>query len=609
MCGIAGIASFGKIHLDKRLLADQLECLQHRGPDGSGVFFDQNCMIGMRRLAIVDVKEGQQPSFSDSSNTVVVFNGEIYNYQHLAKSINFESRQPITEARVIAELFERYDTKCFEMLDGFFAIAIWDRKLNRLILARDRIGKKPLFYGINDSVMFFASEVKAILKAGFPASVNKLAVYDVLKYGYPREVKSAYENISQVAPGSGVEFRNGITREFVFWSLDQLNYDHFDNFEHAKDCVKNLLLESVEKRLISERPVGVFLSGGIDSSLVAAAVRELGRNDIESYSVGFVEEKYDESNHARNVSKHLGLKFNHIKVIPDPEFFIKVYPKVMDYPFADSSFLPTFMLSQFAARNIKVALSGDGGDESFGGYNRYQINLKLEKLSRLKFGKLLPNVVLRNRLHNKLYRAMKISDFESRYDSMMRLFEDRIIAKVINPSFLATSPDLEVYKNGFESDSESSALLSMQLDDLRNYLPGDLLVKMDMASMANGLEVRSPFLDPKMIKVGLSLPVNYKVHNGSGKYILREVLAEFLPRSLFDRPKQGFAIPRAEWLRGPLRDSTRDILLSKKCKEREWFSVRATEKILKRHDHGWNLDELIWPMLMIELWAINWLDS
>jgi asparagine synthase (glutamine-hydrolysing) len=277
----------------------------------------------------------------------------------------------------------------------------------------------------------------------------------------------------------------------------------------------------------------------------------------------------------------------------------------MDIPYADSSFMPTFLLSQFATQSIKVALSGDGGDESFGGYSRYRINLILEQFNKFFPTSLFPSLMLKNRLRNKLYRSLKLKEFGVRYDSMMRLYTDDLISELF--SEVRTSNSNSPAFNDILKSSKN--LESMQRFDVLQYLPSDLLVKMDMASMANGLEVRSPFLDPELFEFGLSLKSRLKIKGSTGKYLARELLSEMLPRELFNRPKQGFAIPRAEWLRGPLRETTHDILLGSVTHNRGWFSQSFLRNVLKKHDSGWDLDELIWPVLMIEIWARNWIDA
>ena len=371
---------------------------------------------------------------------------------------------------------------------------------------------------------------------------------------------------------------------------------------------RDKLLKSVEKRIFAERPLGIFLSGGIDSSLVLCAVRELGIKNIETFSIGLSHSDFDESKYAKAIAAFVGSSHHELILQPDPNFFVETYPKFMDIPYADSSFLPTFMLSQFATQHIKVALSGDGGDESFGGYERYRANIQLEKLMKILPPMPLPHLLLKDRLYNKLYRSIKIRNFGDRYDSMMRLYSDYLLEKVFSTwvddsSSGSYSPAHAKIKNS------KRTLIDMQNYDVNQYLPSDLLVKMDMASMANGLEVRSPFLDPDLFAFGYSLPMNLKIRNGKGKFLARELLAEFLPRDLFERPKQGFAIPRAEWLRGPLNSVVHDVLFSTQARSRGWFSQAFLAEIVKKHERGWDLDELIWPVLMVEIWARNWIDQ
>jgi asparagine synthase (glutamine-hydrolysing) len=606
MCGIAGRVTTRLDTNRAEKLLRQLDAINHRGPDGFGEYLDSSCTMGMRRLAIVDLEKGEQPGYSQSGKVAVIFNGEIYNYRNLATRFELGKTSNVTEANVIAELYEKFGVKSFGLLEGFFAIGVWDITAKRITLVRDRIGKKPLFYGVCNSELFFASEIKAILAAGFPMQVNPFAVSEVLSYGYTRSSESAFRDIFQVPPGSFVTYKEGQVEIFSYWSVSSHPEKEYVSIDEAKKELKVKLISAIEKRLLSERPLGIFLSGGVDSSLISALIKEMGVQDIETFSVGFREVKYDESSFARNIAEHLGIRHNEIIVKPDPYFFLETYPKFIDFPYADSSFMPTFLLSEFASRKIKVALSGDGGDEGFAGYDRYRYNLDLERLSKFIPSSRLPNLQLKNRLFNKLNRAMRLKDFGNRYDSMMRLYDDLHLSRVLHANFLS-----EICDNSEQDERTSKAsndLQGLQISDLTQYLPGDLLVKMDMASMANGLEVRSPFLDPEILQFGLSLPSNFKINGRVGKFLLRELLADLIPRKLFERPKQGFAIPRAEWLRGPLRGVSREILLSKRCREREWFDSDYVSKILNKHEKGWDLDELIWPLLMVELWAINWID-
>ena len=608
MCGILGVVSNSQQQIDLSVFQNSLSSISHRGPDGFGISQFDSALIGMRRLAIMDVDTGKQPAKSISGRHIVVFNGEIYNYKDL-RSSNLEiPNSQFSEAELIANLYEKEGLEFISRLEGFFAIAIYDSKTNDLVLIRDRFGKKPLYFGFHGNNFYFSSEIKALLNLGFPRDPDLSSVIDVLKYGHPVIPRTGYSGISQVPPGNYLVLSKNEISVKEYWRL--LKHELYSEISEseAKLLFKEKLLKSVEKRIVAERPLGVFLSGGIDSTLVLCALRELGLSNIETFTVGFSHSDYDESHHAKAISEFIGTNHHELILEPDPSFFVDTYPRFMDIPYADSSFMPTFMLSQFATNHIKVALSGDGGDESFGGYERYRVNLKIDTLVNFVPRALLPKLMLKDRLQNKFYRAIKQHNFGDRYDSMLRLFSDDFLADAIFGTILnfAQSDMSPAHKQIRES---TKSLADMQRYDVDQYLPSDLLVKMDMASMANGLEVRSPFLDPELFTFGYSISEKLKVRNGQGKFLAREVLSGFLPRNLFERPKQGFAIPRAEWLRGPLRPVVQDVLFGSKAKSRGWFSQEFLARIVNKHDQGWDLDELIWPVLMIEIWARKWIDA
>jgi asparagine synthase (glutamine-hydrolysing) len=602
MCGIVGI-TFPSVNQREKIL-EQVVSLKHRGPDGTGTFVNQSISLGMVRLAINTIEIGNQPAFSPSGDIVVIFNGEIYNFQELARSIGKDGNELFSEAQVIARLYEQQGEAFIERLDGFFAIAIWDKRDESLLLARDRFGKKPLFYGKYAESLYFASEVKAMFCGGFPRVANLSRIQEVLQFGFVNAPNTAYQDIFQVLPGSYMKFtKNGKCHETKYWQLAAAESLENFTFDEAKEELKSLLKASVKKRLMAERPIGLFLSGGIDSTLIACLLSEMGI--YETFTLGFHESDFDESTFAIRVAKALGLPINVQILEPDPTFFHNEYSRIIDHPYADSSFLPTFFLSKFASSKVKVAFSGDGGDEGFGGYKRYSTNLKLSKLA-LPSSALsrLPDVLFRSRLQTKLYRSLKELTDSSRYEAMTTLQTKQQSMKFLTQALKETSiPRLPYNKNQSES-----LLQSMQNSDVQSYLPGDLLFKMDMASMGNGLEVRSPFLDASVFQFGFSQPDEFKIRGSKKKLLPSAILEDYLPKELFLRPKQGFAIPRAQWLRNELKDMAHDLLLGSTSRQRGWFIQSEIQSALKRHQAGWDLDEVLWPLLMTELWARNWID-
>jgi len=608
VCGIAGIIGLNNRDSIRDVIERQIESIRHRGPDSIGISILNEVGFGMARLSIMDVKTGHQPAFSKSRQVMVVFNGEIYNYKELIKQNSMLSAG-MSEAEVIANLFEFHGSNFVSKLDGFFAIAIWDFRDKKLVLIRDRFGKKPLYYALINGVLIFGSEVKAILKAGIKASPDFRAIQDVLEFGYVKTPRTGFEDIYQLSPATFLEFSKSTVTESTYWQLEKdSEYSKLD-INEATEIFKAKLFTSVSKRLNAERPLGLFLSGGIDSSLIAVALKELGTSVIETFSAGFDEQDFNESNHAADISNYLGIRNNRVLIKPSPDFLVSTYPKFMDIPYADSSFIPTYLLSHYASSRIKVALSGDGGDEAFGGYDRYRVNLLLDSfLSKLPVLKFVPTNRVKDRRISKFLRSLRENQFLIRYESMLRL------QSVKESSDLFTSRGTLAQSNS-RNNSESlkwdkdEKIRAMQRHDVSHYLPGDLLVKMDMASMANGLEVRSPFLDPDLFVFGYSLSKKLKVSLRIGKVISRNLLSQSLPPHLFERPKQGFAIPRAQWLRNSMKTMASDILLGSNFKQRGWFSQELTKEVFLKHQSGWDLDEYLWPILMIEIWALNWIDS
>lgn len=607
MCGIAGLVGGSLGPAAKELLERQVDSIRHRGPDATGITILDGVAFGMARLSIVEVKGGQQPAFSKSGKVMVVFNGEIYNYRELRR-LNSGLDESMPEAEVIANLFEIEGINFVSKLDGFFSIAVWDSRDKGLYLIRDRFGKKPLYYSHTDELFVFGSEVKSLLKAGLSASPDFEAIQEVLRFGHVKAPRTGYQGIYQVLPASIIEFKDQQIKEWSYWKLQ--GNDEFAglSLSEATEIYNIKLRSAVEKRLNAERPLGLFLSGGIDSSLIAVALRDLKANSVEAFSVGFSEREFDESVHASEIARFLGLNHHKVLVRPSPDFFVSIYPKFMDIPYADSSFMPTFLLSESASAQIKVALSGDGGDEAFGGYDRYRANLFLDR-----FFKFCPefsiefNKRVKGRRSTKLLRSLGYSNFVNRYESTLELLTQREIQELLIPlDFEDTLKASTSYRERVKSLSKK--MQAMQHHDVNQYLPGDLLVKMDMASMASGLEVRSPFLDPDLFQFGYSLSSDLKVSKKKGKLISRNLLGQALPSNLFERPKQGFAIPRAHWLRTSMKSVAAEILFSEDFRSRGWFSQDLVRKAFLKHQKGWDLDEYLWPILMTEIWAINWID-
>ena len=613
MCGITG--GIGPSAPNKQLLDAQLISLQHRGPDDSGTYVNKGIGLGMGRLAIVEIAAGKQPASDASEQINMVFNGEIYNYRELRQELEQSGIRCRTssESEVIINLYLKFGLDFIGKLNGMFAIAIHDARDNSLHLVRDRMGKKPLWISqLNDGTLFFASEVRALMLARPDRTLRSETVAEVMQYGYINAPHSAFNEIGQLPPASLLTWRDGKTNTSTYWVPD------FDtkvkiSYEDALETTKKLIEESVSRRLVSERPLGSFLSGGYDSTIVTAYMAKLMSEKVQTYSIGFHSAQYNEAHHAKQVANYLGTDHHEEILSPDPALVIEKISQVLDQPFADSSIVPTYLLAKFARENLIVALGGDGGDEVFGGYDRYLATPVMQKLNpflglaraglnfagKQSFG----NTRKINRVGSQLSPKVSLA---SRYSSILSLAQAHDLSALLNPNF-QTSLAETAFINQFTS-GDISSFDRMIRSDFAAYLPGDLLVKVDIATMANSLELRSPMLDVNVVEWGVSLPRKYKIKGFETKHILKDVARSLVPANLIDRPKMGFGIPRAEWLRTGMKEMVIDTLTDLTSTQRSWFDSVEVKKVIDIHMAGEDKDNLIWPMLMLELWARTWLD-
>lgn len=613
MCGISG--GVGPSAPKQALLEAQLKSIEHRGPDDKGTYFGDGIGLGMCRLAIVEIAAGKQPASDSSEKIHIVWNGEIYNYRELRAEL--EQRgvhcRDSSESEVVINLYLEFGLDFINKLNGMFAIAIHDARDNSLHLIRDRMGKKPLWISqLSNGTLFFASEVRALMLARPDRTLRTEMVAEVMQYGYINSPNSAFKEISQVPPASVLTWRQGKAEVRKFWELDfetkvQISY------EDALEVTKKLIEEAVSRRLISERPLGSFLSGGYDSTVVTAYMAKLMNEKVQTYSIGFSSAQFNEAHHARQVANHLGTNHREEILSPDPALVAEKISQALDQPFADSSIVPTYLLAKFARENLIVALGGDGGDEVFGGYDRYLATPVMQKLNpflglaRGGFSFLgkqsLGNTRKINRVVSQLSPKVSLAD---RYSSILSLTQPNELKNLIHPDFYSRSADisnLASFKVG-----DLSSFERMIRSDLESYLPSDLLVKVDIATMANSLELRSPLLDVNVVEWGLSLPRKYKIKGFETKHILKDVARSLVPTELIDRPKMGFGIPRAEWLRTGMREMVNDTLTDTTAIQRGWFNANEVKKVIDTHMAGEDKDNIIWPILMLELWARVWLD-
>jgi asparagine synthase (glutamine-hydrolysing) len=494
-----------------------------------------------------------------------------------------------------------------------FAIAIYDARDNSLHLIRDRMGEKPLWITqLNNGTLFFASEVRALMLARPDRTLRTDMVAEVMQYGYINAPFSAFNEISQLSPASLLTWRDGKTSTSTYWLPDFETKTNIP-YKDALEITKKLIEESVSRRLISERPLGSFLSGGIDSTIVTAYMAKLMSERVQTFSIGFYSAQYNEAHHAKEVANYLGTNHHEEILSPDPAVVVEKIAQVLDQPLADSSIVPTYLLAKFARENLIVALGGDGGDEVFGGYDRYLATPILQGMNSIlgvaKFGlglvdkKVLGKGRKINRASSQLNQKVSLAH---RFSSIHSLSQPEDLTNLLMPGINSTSTS-EIFIREFNKGNLTS-FERMIRSDISSYLPGDLLVKVDLATMANSLELRSPMLDINVIEWGLSLPRRYKIKGFETKHILKDVARSLVPANLINRPKMGFGIPRAEWLRTGMRELLIETLTDTTATQRGWLNPKEVHKVIETHMAGEDKDNLLWPMLMLELWARTWLD-
>ena len=613
MCGITG--GIGPSAPQQLLLDAQLKSIEHRGPDDSGTYLNNGVGLGMCRLAIVEIAAGKQPATDAEELIHIVWNGEIYNYRELRAEL--EGRgvhcRDSSESEVVINLYLEFGLDFITKLNGMFAIAIHDSRDNSLHLIRDRMGKKPLWISqLNDGTLFFASEVRALMLARPDRTLRTEMIAEVMQYGYINSPNSAFNEIHQVPPASVTSWRDGKTATATYWNAD---FDSKINmsYEDALEVTKELIEAAVSRRLISERPLGSFLSGGYDSTVVAAYMAKLMKEKVQTYSIGFHSAAFNEAHHAKQVATFLGTNHHEEILSPDPALVIEKISQVLDQPFADSSIVPTYLLAKFARENLIVALGGDGGDEVFGGYDRYLATPVMQRLNpylglartglNLAGKKSFGSSRKINRVGSQLSPKTSLA---ARYSSILSLTQPHELISLLSPN-LDSNRSESTFINQFEL-GDLTSFDRMIRSDFAAYLPGDLLVKVDIATMANSLELRSPLLDVNVVEWGVSLPRKYKIKGFETKRILKDVARSLVPAELIDRPKMGFGIPRAEWLRTGMKEMVVDTLTDSTATQRGWFESSEVKKAIGIHMAGEDKDNLLWPMLMLELWARTWLD-
>ena len=635
MCGIAGaIWSDPRRAVRAEQLARMTEVLRHRGPDDDGSYRSElkhrevtashpGVALGFRRLAIIDLQTGNQPICNEDESIWVVFNGEIYNYQSLRKRLEGSGHRFQTQgdAETIVHLYEESGVDCFAQLNGMFAIAIWDAKHRRLILARDRLGQKPLVYAHQPGRLAFASELKSLRElpdAKFDLSFAAIDAY--LTYQYVPHPQTIYQGVSKLPPASFAVYQDDKLKIETYWQPDP--NARFEGSEmEAVEQTKALLDDSIALRMQSDVPLGTFLSGGVDSSIIAARMQQASSNQIKTFSIGFGVAEYDESGFAAEVASALGTDHTQQIVKPDAVEILDQLVWHFDEPFADSSAIPTWYLSEMTRKSVTVCLSGDGGDELFLGYRRYRAASLAGSVDRFPLlrttlgGRWLQKLPASARQKSKWRQFKRFCQAIGqtpvrRYADWIAIFNESRRADLYNDAFVHELGDQDpvgFLQQAWGKADQRSSIEVPAWTDLATYLPCDLMTKVDIATMAHSLECRQPFLDYRLIELALSLPKSWHFRNGKGKHVLKKAFAAELPRSVFRRPKMGFGVPLDHWFRHELKPLTDSLLLSDSALTRQWFRPESVHQLVKEHqtgvfDHAYRL----WALLILEKWLRKW---
>lgn len=636
MCGIVGILDITSAS-ERFLIEKMTRIMQHRGPDGEGYFIEGPVALGHRRLSIIDLEGGRQPMSNENDSIWITYNGEIYNFLELRKDLvgkrhRFKTK---SDTETIVHAYEEYGTRCVEKLRGMFAFGIWDAREKKLLLARDRLGEKPLYYYYDDKKFIFASELKAILQdRRIGRNVNTAAVADYLTYNYIPFPETIFKGIYKLPPGHSMTVRivQGSSKADIrqderlelsikqYWDV-AYNPDYSLSADEWAMALREKLKEAVRIRLISEVPLGAFLSGGIDSSAVVALMSMVQDTPVKTFSIGFKEEDFSETKYAREIAKRFGTEHHEMIVEPDA---IDVLPHLaweFDEPFADSSAIPTYYVSKMARRYVTVILSGDGGDETFAGYRRYLWANDMHRYDRLPlalkkiiFG--IPAALLPEGIKGKGMLTHLSKDPFERYAGLNTFSDESYLKNVLSKDVLedvkvnsnVNSINYMFLRKYYDSCKSDDYLTKIQYVDTKTYLAEDILTKVDRASMLCSLETRAPLLDHEVVELAARMPSSMKIHGNETKHILKMAMKDILPNEILFRKKMGFGVPLVHWFKKDLSEYAGDILLSHEAKQRNIFNPNYVQALLKKHrKRGRDLSARIWALLFFEHWCRHWM--
>ncbi len=618
MCGICGIFEYErKEEISRELIHRMTETIVHRGPDDEGIYVGAGIGLGFRRLSIIDLAGGHQPLSNEDGRIWVMLNGEIYNFPELhAELINkghvFSTR---SDTETIVHLYEEYGTDCFRRLRGMFAIALWDSRERKLLLARDRVGKKPLYYAADDKRILFGSELKCLLAAGgLDRDIDAEALSDYFSLGYIAAPKTIYRGVRKIQPGHYLEISARGSREVSYWDISFAKVENRTE-EEWSESLRHAICDATRVRLMSDVPLGAFLSGGVDSSAVVAMMSHLLNIPVTTCSIGFEDEEYNEADYARKVAEQFHTR--HYEEVVHPQA-VEVINKLVwhyDEPFADSSAIPTYYVSRVARQHVTVALGGDGGDENFAGYRRYKFDQFENRMRRWvpagmrrgifrPLGRWYPALAWAPRVFRgkATLQSLSRSPLEGYFNSLS-IFRPDEKPHLLSPDF-ATSlrgyDSIEVFRRHYDRANTDDLLSKIQYVDIKTYLPDDILAKVDRASMAVSLEVRAPLLDHKLMELIATIPSNFKLRGGTGKYIFKRAMRPTLSDETLYRSKQGFAAPLARWFRKDLKEMAYSAICSM---DDGYLDQRYLKKLWEQHQKGhYDRSAHLWTVLMFRKW-------
>lgn len=627
MCGIAGFFEpEAKLYpaQQRDVLTRMCNVIEHRGPDDEGFFIEDGVALGMRRLSIIDLFTGHQPISNEDGTIWIVFNGEIYNYQELRDDLirRGHTFKTNTDTETIVHLYEEEGEECVKRLRGMFAFAIYDKRHRKLFIARDRVGVKPLHYALIGNRLVFGSEIKSLFQhPAVPREVNLEAISDFLSFSYVPDPQTAFRGIRKLPPGHTLTFKDGMLVTRCYWDFEypeQESGAKVESEEYYIERLRELIAESVRIRLMSDVPLGAFLSGGIDSSTVVAMMARAMDRPVKTFSIGFTESSHDELEYARVAAQHFNTEHHEFVVTPDVCRVVEEIVWHHDEPFADMSSVPTYIVSKMAREHVTVVLSGDGGDELFAGYERYLVDRQREKFERVP-GFIRRQLMLRasrwlpHGVYGKNYLRNVALDADARYIDSISCFDEEKKRQLLSDEFCSAVRRHNApgkFLKLFAAPGSQERLDHLLYLDSKTYLPGDIMTKVDRMSMAHSIEAREPLLDHHLIEFVQQIPASLKLRGLETKSILKRAMHGIIPNEIINRPKQGFGVPMQKWFREDLREMVTDTLTDSRTRQRGYFNQRTVNAILREHLSGRRDNSRhLWSLLMLELWHRAFIDQ